>query len=86
MDKIAVGPECKGRVHLDAPVKENLREVARALDKLVSEVTVVVLDRPRHQQQLIEDIRRAGARIKLITDGDVSPGVAAAYQNSGWTF
>jgi fructose-1,6-bisphosphatase II len=82
MDKIAVGPECKGRVHLDAPVKENLREVARALDKLVSEVTVVVLDRPRHQQ-LIEDIRRAGARIKLITDGDVSPGVAAAYQNSG---
>jgi len=82
MDKIAVGPECKGRVHLDASVKENLREVARALDKLISEVTVVVLDRPRHQQ-LIEDIRRAGARIKLISDGDVSPGVAAAYENSG---
>lgn len=82
MDKIAVGPECKGRVHLDAPVKENLREAARALDKLVSEVTVVILDRPRHQQ-IIEEVRRAGARIKLITDGDVSPGVAAAYADSG---
>jgi len=82
MDKIAVGPECKGRVHLDAPVRENLREVARALDKLVTEVTVVILDRPRHQQ-LIEEVRRVGARIKLITDGDVSPGVAAAYENSG---
>lgn len=82
MDKIAVGPECKGRVHLEASVKENVREVARALDKLVSEVTVVVLDRPRHQK-IIEEIRMAGARIKLITDGDVSPGVAAAYENSG---
>lgn len=82
MDKIAVGPECKGRVHLEASVKENVREVARALDKLVSEVTVVVLDRPRHQQ-IIEEIRMAGARIKLITDGDVSPGVAAAWENSG---
>lgn len=82
MDKIAVGPECKGRVHLEAPIKENIREVARALDKLVSEVTVVVLDRPRHQQ-IIDDIRSAGARIKLITDGDVSPAVAAAYDESG---
>lgn len=82
MDKIAVGPECKGRVHLDAPVKENVREVAKALDKLVSEVTVVILDRPRHEG-IIEEVRSAGARIKLITDGDVSPGVAAAYDNSG---
>jgi fructose-1,6-bisphosphatase, class II len=82
MDKIAAGPECKGRVHLEAPIKENLREVARALDKLVSEVTVVVLDRPRHQQ-IIDDIRSAGSRIKLITDGDVSPAVAAAYDESG---
>lgn len=82
MDKIAAGPECKGRVYLEAPIKENLREVARALDKLVSEVTVVVLDRPRHQQ-IIDDIRSAGARIKLITDGDVSPAVAAAYDESG---
>jgi fructose-1,6-bisphosphatase II len=82
MEKIAVGAECKGRVHLEAPVRENVRQVARALGKLVSEVTVVVLDRPRHEQ-IIEDIRRVGARIKLITDGDVSPGVAAGYDDSG---
>ncbi|MGE5423273.1 MAG: class II fructose-bisphosphatase [Ignavibacteriales bacterium] len=82
MDKIAVGPEAKGRVGLDAPVKDNLREVAKALDKSISEVTAVVLDRPRHQG-LIEEIRIAGARIKLITDGDVSPAVAAAYEGSG---
>ncbi|NLT20038.1 MAG: class II fructose-bisphosphatase [Syntrophomonadaceae bacterium] len=82
MEKIAVGAECKGRVHLEAPVRENVRQVSRALGKLVSEVTVVVLDRPRHEQ-IIEDIRRVGARIKLITDGDVSPGVAAGYDDSG---
>jgi fructose-1,6-bisphosphatase II len=82
MEKIAVGPECKGRVHLEASVKENLRQVARALNKLISEVTVVILDRPRHQE-VIEQVRSAGARIKLITDGDVSPAVAAAYDNSG---
>ena len=82
MDKIAVGPQCKGRVFLDAPVKENLREVAKALDKSLREVTVVILDRERHQG-VIEEVRRTGARIKLITDGDVSPGVAAAYQDSG---
>lgn len=82
MEKIAVGPECKGRVHLEAPVKENIKEVAKALGKLVSEITVVILDRPRHQQ-IIEEVRRTGARIKLISDGDVSPGVAAAYTNSG---
>ncbi|MGE5397569.1 MAG: class II fructose-bisphosphatase [Chitinophagales bacterium] len=82
MDKIAVGPESKGKVSLDAPVKDNLKEVAKALDKSISEITAVVLDRPRHQE-LIEDIRSAGARIKLITDGDVSPAVAAAYEGSG---
>jgi len=82
MDKIAVGPECKGRVFLEAPVKENIKEVAKALDKLISEVTVVILERPRHQE-IIEEVRSAGARIKLITDGDVSPGVAAAYEDSG---
>lgn len=82
MDKIAVGPECKGRVHLDATVKENIKEVAKAQGKLISEVTAVILDRPRHAQ-IIEEVRRAGARIKLITDGDVSPGVATAYKDSG---
>lgn len=82
MDKIAVGPKCKGRVFLDAPVKENLRQVAKALDKAIGEVTVVVLDRERHQG-IIEEVRRMGARIKLITDGDVSPGVATAYPEAG---
>ncbi|MGI6413557.1 MAG: class II fructose-bisphosphatase [Syntrophomonadaceae bacterium] len=82
MDKIAVGAECKGRVFLDAPVKENLREVAKALGKLVSEVTVVILDRPRHQE-IIDQVRSAGSRIILISDGDVSPGVAVAYGDSG---
>jgi fructose-1,6-bisphosphatase II len=82
MNKIAAGPECKGRIFLDAPIKENLRQAAKALDKLVSELTVVILDRPRHQA-MIEEIRKAGARIKLITDGDVSPAVAAAYGDSG---
>ncbi|MDD4803221.1 MAG: class II fructose-bisphosphatase [Syntrophomonas sp.] len=82
MDKIAVGPKCKGRVFLDAPIKENLRQVAKAMDKSMSEVTVVVLDRERHQT-IIDEIRSAGARIRLISDGDVSPGVAAAYPESG---
>ncbi len=82
MDKIAVGPECKGRVFLDATVKENLQQAAKALHKLISEITVVILDRPRHEY-VIEEVRRAGARIKLINDGDVSPGVAAAYEDSG---
>jgi len=82
MDKIAVGPQCKGRVFLDAPVKENMRQVAKALDKSLSEVTAVILDRERHQG-IIEEIRSTGARIKLISDGDVSPGVATAYPDSG---
>jgi fructose-1,6-bisphosphatase II len=82
MDKIAVGPKCKGRVHLDAPIKENLKEVARASHKLISEVTVVILDRPRHEH-IVEQVRQAGARIRLIADGDISPAVAAAYEDSG---
>jgi fructose-1,6-bisphosphatase II len=82
MDKIAVGPESRGRVSLDAPVKANLKEVAAALEKSIRDLTVVILDRPRHQQ-IIEECRSAGARIRLITDGDVSPAVAATYPNSG---
>lgn len=81
MEKIAVGVECKGKVHLDASVKQNLTEVAKALGKSIKEVTVVILDRPRHAQ-MIEEVRSAGARIKLISDGDVSPAVAAAYASS----
>ncbi len=82
MDKIAGGPACKGRIFLDAPVKENVREAAKALNKSVSEVTVVVLDRERHQH-IIDDVRSAGARVRLISDGDISPAVATGYADSG---
>ena len=82
MDKIVVGPLAKGKVHLDAPVKENLFAVSQALNKKIEEVTVVILDRPRHKK-LIEDVRKVGARIKLISDGDVSPAVAATFEDSG---
>ncbi len=76
MQKIAVGKEAAGVIDLDAPVADNLQKVAKALGKDVGEVTVIVLDRPRHEQ-LIQDIRRAGARVRLITDGDVAGAIAA---------
>ena len=82
MNKIAVGLQAKGAVSLDAPVKDNVRRVARALDKDVNDVTVVVLDRPRHET-LLKEIRAAGARIKLIPDGDVSGGLMTAFEESG---
>ncbi len=82
MDKIVVGPTARGRVHLDAPVAENLRSIAKAFDRNVSELTIVVMDRDRHLQ-LIEDIRTAGARVILIGDGDLSAGVAAAVRGTG---
>ncbi|MBZ4688100.1 MAG: fructose,6-bisphosphatase [Clostridia bacterium] len=82
MDKIAVGPGAKGAVNLDAPVEENLNNVAKALGKDIEDLTVVILDRPRHQEK-IAAIRKAGARIRLISDGDVSPAVAAAFDDSG---
>jgi fructose-1,6-bisphosphatase II len=82
MDKIAVGPACKGAVYLDNPVEENIRAVAARLNKSISEVTVVILNRPRHEE-IISRIRTMGSRIKLIGDGDVSPCVATAYPNSG---
>jgi fructose-1,6-bisphosphatase II / sedoheptulose-1,7-bisphosphatase len=82
MEKIVVGPSSKGQVDLDAPVLDNLKAIARALDRKVEELVVVVLDRPRHAG-LIDDIRRAGARIKLIQDGDLSAGINAAVRGSG---
>ncbi len=81
MQKIVVGPTAKGRVHLDAPVAENLRNIAEAFERDVSDLTIVVLDRERHQQ-LIADIRSAGARIRLIQDGDLSAGIAAAVRGT----
>jgi fructose-1,6-bisphosphatase class II len=82
MQKIVVGPTARGRVHLDAPVAENLRNMAKAFGREVSDLTIVVLDRPRHTQ-LIADIRAAGARIRLIPDGDLSAGITAAVRGTG---
>ncbi|HLM58599.1 MAG TPA: class II fructose-bisphosphatase [Pyrinomonadaceae bacterium] len=77
MDKIVVGPSCRGSVDIDAPVKDNLKNIARRLSRDVEDLTVIVLERSRHRQ-LIQDIRDAGARIRLIGDGDLSAGISAA--------
>jgi len=82
MQKIAVGPEAKGVIDIEAPVKDNVCNVARALGKDVGEMTVVILDRPRHKD-LISEVRALGARIQLIGDGDVSAGVATSWGDSG---
>jgi fructose-1,6-bisphosphatase class II len=82
MEKIIVGPAAKGAVQLDAPVKDNLKAIARRLQRGVDDLVIVVLDRPRHQK-LIADIREAGARIRLISDGDLSAGIAAAVAGTG---
>jgi fructose-1,6-bisphosphatase II len=82
MEKIVVGPAAKGAVDLEAPVKHNLKCIARRLQRGVDDLVVVVLDRPRHEQ-LIADIRSAGARIRLISDGDLSAGIAAAVGGTG---
>jgi fructose-1,6-bisphosphatase class II len=82
MEKLVVGPSSKHLVDLDAPVRDNLRAIARSLGRQVDELTVVVLDRPRHEK-LIADIRATGARIRLIGDGDLSAGIAAAVAGSG---
>ena len=82
MEKLVVGPSCKGAVDLDAPVKDNLKAIARRLSRDVSDLVVVVLDRPRHQK-LMDEIRKAGARIHLISDGDLSAGIAAAVVGTG---
>ncbi|HEX4961040.1 MAG TPA: class II fructose-bisphosphatase [Thermoanaerobaculia bacterium] len=82
MEKLVVGPTARGSIHLDAPVAENLRNIAAAFERKVSDLTVVVLDRPRHEQ-LIADIRSAGARIRLIGDGDLSAGISAAVRGTG---
>ena len=82
MDKIVVGPAAKGAVDLEAPVKHNLKAIARRLQRGIDDLVVVVLDRPRHEK-LIADIREAGARIRLISDGDLSAGIAAAVAGTG---
>lgn len=82
MQKIVVGPTARGCIDIDAPVKGNLQRIAKAYHRDVDDLVVVVLDRPRHEQ-LIADIRAAGARIKLIGDGDLSAGLAAAIRGTG---
>lgn len=82
MEKIIVGPSCKGAVALDAPVQDNLKAIAKRLDRDVEDLVVIVLDRPRHEK-LINDIRKAGARIRLIGDGDLSAGISAAVVGAG---
>jgi len=82
MEKLVVGPSSKDVIDLDAPVNFNLRAIAQALGRRVEDLVIIVLDRPRHEQ-LIEDVRSAGARIRLIGDGDLSAGIAAAVVGSG---
>ncbi len=82
MNKLAVGPVAKGQIDLDAPIEDNLKAVARAKAADVGDLTVMILDRPRHEQ-LIGEVRRAGARIALITDGDVAGALMTAWPNSG---
>jgi fructose-1,6-bisphosphatase class II len=82
MDKLVVGAPARGHVDLNAPVGDNLKAIARCLHRDVDDLVVIVLDRPRHEK-LIADIRRAGARIRLIGDGDLSAGIAAAVSGSG---
>ncbi len=82
MEKMIVGPTCKGAVDLDAPVSDNLKSIAKRLDRDIEDLVVIVLDRPRHQK-LIEDIRATGARIRLIGDGDLSAGIAATVVGTG---
>lgn len=82
MEKLVVGPSCKGACDIDAPVADNLKAIARRLDRDVKDLVIVVLDRPRHEK-LVADIRKAGARIRLISDGDLSAGIAAAVIGTG---
>jgi len=82
MEKLIAGAPCRGALDIDAPVKENLRTIARCLERRVEDLTIIVLDRPRHEK-LIREIREAGARIRLIPDGDLSAGISAAVRGAG---
>ena len=82
MDKIAVGPEAAGSIDLDAPVAHNLRLVARSVGKDVNDLTAIILDRPRNEKY-VQAVREAGARIRMIRDGDISAAIATANPDSG---
>jgi fructose-1,6-bisphosphatase II len=81
MRKMAVGPVARGRISLSDPIDDNVRAIADAFGRMVNDITAIVLDRPRHHD-LIEEIRAAGARIKLIQDGDVTASISAAIRGT----
>ena len=82
MEKLVVGPEAAGKVHLDATAKANLKALAKALEREVRDLVIVILDRDRHEE-LIAKVREAGARVKLIPDGDLLPGAGVCMRGSG---
>jgi fructose-1,6-bisphosphatase II len=81
MDKLAVGPDCADVIDIDAGVTENLRRIAKVKNTSVSDVTVCILDRERHQE-LVHEVRQAGARIRFISDGDIAGAISAAREQS----
>lgn len=82
LNKLVVGPEAKGKVDLDAPPADNLQAIAQAKGIRVEEVTVVILDRPRNRE-LMTAVRQTGARVRLISDGDVAPALMSALPDTG---
>ena len=82
MNKIAVGPESKGKINIESSITDNLRAIAKAKDKSVEDLTTIILDRPRHDE-MIAEIRRTGARIRIIPDGDVAAALMTAQPDSG---
>jgi fructose-1,6-bisphosphatase II len=82
MEKLIVGPPAANKVHIDYPVAANLQIIADALNRRVEDLTVIILDRPRHRE-LIDEVRLAGARIKLIADGDISAAISVAVSGTG---
>lgn len=82
MDKLAVGPRAAGQISLDDPIEKTLEIVAKAHNKRIVDCTVMILDRPRHEK-LIESVRGAGARVRLIGDGDVAAALATAFEDTG---
>lgn len=82
MNKIAVGPEAKDAIDIEAPIKDNLQKIARAIDLDMEDLTVVILDRPRHED-LVKEVRKCGARIRLLPDGDIAGALMTCWGNTG---
>jgi len=82
MEKLVVGSEAEGKVHLDASARKNLEAIAKGLKREIKDLVIVILDRERNEK-LIEDVRKAGARVKLVADGDLLPGVAVCMRGTG---